>query len=106
MGFFLWLSDRCGNYHQGLRFMSEEFYLDASNYKPCKCYEDFGVDLSRAASGNFLIGIIVPELDDNGLPVENILYTSITATEKLIRDLTEVVAEAKRFDRELNGGRV
>lgn len=86
--------------------MSEEFYLDASGYEAVKFYEDFGVDLSRAAAGNFLVGIIVPELDDKGLPVENILYTSITATEKLIRDLTDAVAEAKRLDRELNGGRV
>ena len=85
--------------------MSEEIE-DTGDYEAVKFYEDFGVDLSSTAAGNFIVGIMVPDVDGNGMPVENILYTSVTATEKLIRDLTDAVAEAKRLDRELNGGSV
>lgn len=81
-------------------------YQNHGDYEEAKFYEDFGVDVSRGAAGNFLIGIIVPEIDEKGLPVENILYTSITAMEKLIRDLSDAVKAAKRYDRELNGGRL
>lgn len=82
--------------------MDEEF-TDMGDYEAVKFYEDFGVSVDRAASGNFIIGIVVPEVDEKGVPVEQVLYTSITSAEKLLRDLTECIEAAKGFDKEHNG---